>query len=142
MKKLIVDVLGTENLSSYKVDGMVINSIDYSIFSNTKFNYTDIVKINEYCKANKILSIVSIDKILSESDLNKVTEFIDLLEKIDIDYYIFSDLAIIDISREKNILNKLIYKPNTLITNHMDAEFINRLGISFLFSNEIAFERY
>lgn len=137
---LIVDLLGIEKLSNYKVDGIVINSIDYSIFSNTKFNYSEIVKINDYCKKNKILSIVSIDRILSENDLDKIIKFIILLEKIKIDYYIFSDLAIIDIFKEKKLLNKLIYKPNTLITNHLDAEYINSFEIGFFVSNEISLE--
>ncbi len=137
---LIVDLLGIEKLSNYKVDGIVINSIDYSIFSNTKFNYSEIVKINDYCKKNKILSIVSIDRILLENDLDKIIKFIILLEKIKIDYYIFSDLAIIDIFKEKKLLNKLIYKPNTLITNQIDAEYINSFEIGFFVSNEISLE--
>jgi len=140
MNKLIVDVLGIEKLSKYKVDGIIINSIDYSIFSNTKFNYEEIEKINNFCKVNKVLSIVAIDKIFSENDLNNLTVFIEKLEKINIDYYIFSDLAIIDIFNKKKLLKKLIYKPNTLVTNYLDAEFLNNMGLNFFVSNEISLE--
>lgn len=140
IKKIITDILNLNNISKYKVDGLIINPIDYSTFSGNKFEFTDIVKINDFCKKNNVYSLVCMDRIFLQSQIKEVFLFLDKLLKLEIDYIIFSDFSILTFFSKKETNTKLIYKPNTLITNKSDASFYKKRQISFFISNEISLD--
>lgn len=77
-------------------------------------------------------TIISLNKVFHEDELDNVYSFFKNLDDKEFFGIIFSDLAIYQIAKEYNLTNKLIYDPNTLITNYEDFNFwssFNILGV-------------
>ena len=103
---------------------------------SVSLNYKDLDldKAIDYCKFNNIKSVIALDKMYEPKDLDFISSFIDKYKDI-CDYFYVTDIGIANICIKKNIPNKIIYDPKTMICNSLDLiEFnkfnFNALGIS------------
>ncbi len=107
----------------------------YNIDINDLSDYVD--KVRKYDKK----LFVSLNRIFHEYELEDVEKIISnpVMEKISGIY--FSDLGLIELGNKYNILTKMIYTPETLLTNKYELEALKDSGISsFAISNEITKE--
>lgn len=137
MVKLICNVKSIEKLALYQADGLVFSYKDFSLQNESCFNIAQIKKIVSYCKKNNKLSILSIDKIFEEEELDKVKEFIDKARKLEIDFYIYSDFAIQSYFSTLKEENKLIYAPKTLISSKEEALYYKEKKELVVIANEL-----
>lgn len=135
--KIIVDFKNINNLEQFNVNGFILSSSEYSSFNDTCFSLEEIKKYNKLIKQQNKLSFVNIDRIIEEEELDNLKVYIDQLLNEEIDYYIFSDLAILSYFKKLRLTNKLIYDPKTLITNRLDAEVFKSFGTLVAINNEL-----
>ncbi len=96
--------------------------------------------IREVKSYNKKL-FISINRIFHEPDLGNVSNILSNLQIDDIDGIYFSDLGLVEIGKNNKVLYKMIYTPETLITNKYEVEALKDSNISsFSISNEITKE--
>ena len=139
MMKLIVDLKSLNAIGRFQADGLIFSS-SFSTASEGVFSLSEIFEIVAACKKNGILSLINIDRIIEEDELTTLYEELDVLLKLDIDYFIFSDYAILKYFLDRNLQSKLIYNPKTLINNKYDALYYHKLGVKVGISNELSLE--
>lgn len=138
--KILVDLKSVDNIDKYNADGFIVSTIEYSCHNDYCFSLDEISKISNYCSSyNKIL-IVNIDRIIEQDELDLIKKYIDELLKINVDYFIYGDMAIYAYFKLKGLENKLIYDPKTLITNSHEAEFFKKLNNLVFINNELTLD--
>jgi len=117
------------------VDGIVVYTSDFSSFYNKAYNLDE---IKDIYKLKKNLNIfIDLSQMMENSDINKLSQFLDSLDGYDVNY-IYSDLGVHQLLKDKGIENRGIYNPSTLITNEYDLEFyLNQNMLSASVSLEI-----
>jgi collagenase-like PrtC family protease len=138
--KLVADLKSVNNIGRYQVDGLVFASSDFSCSNDGIFSWSEIEEIVDYCHKYNLISILNIDRIIEEDELSFLYENLEKYLKLKVDYYIFSDFAILDFFKKHHLEDKLIYDPKTLITNVQDALFYKDQGIKVAISNELSFD--
>lgn len=99
------------------------NSSDLYLAGNRKFScklpaYFDVDIVENH---NNLF--ISMNKIFHNDELNDVLNYLTYLKDKDIKGIFFSDFAVFEIAKRLDMLNLLIYDPNTLITNYKELEF-------------------
>lgn len=137
--KLITEIKSL-NFAKYQVDGMIFSYYKYHTISERPFSLSEINEIVSYCKANNLLSILKIDKIFSENEINELYSFFDEIIPLEIDYYLFTDMAVLFYMKRKKREHRLIYSAKTLNCNYQDALYYQKMGIKVLLSNELTLD--
>jgi len=138
--KLITEIKSIENIHKYDVDGIIFADKNFSTISDKTFSFPEIERIVDYCKDNNKLAILKIDKIISENELQSLNTFLEEIIKLDIDYYLFTDMAVLNFMRNVESTDRLIFAAKTLNCSYNDSLFYRDLGIKVLLSNELTLE--
>ncbi len=93
------------------------------------FQFAEMIEIINICKNRKQKIYVALNKIIHEEELNEIDEYIRKLKEYEIDGIIFGDLAVYQMAKKYGMENKLIYNPETYITNYESVRFFKRKGI-------------
>ena len=131
--------------SIYKIEdiNLLKDYLDYALINVPKYsiNYKDIDvdKAVKLCDENNIKVILSINRIMHPGDLNNVEELINKYKNNDVLFYI-ADLGVLNILKKYDLLNKVIYNPETMITNYLDLKLYNDMVLACGVSNEITLE--
>lgn len=89
----------------------------------------------------KMKSAVQLTRFFTESECERCLEELKILKAMDVDYIYFTDCAVLQLADELGMKDKLIYNPDTLITNAADAQFYLDQGLaSVTLSKEITKE--
>ena len=99
------------------------NSSSYYIAGNEKYScklpaYFGVDLVEKYSDL-----YISINKIFHEDELDDLYNYIKYLKNKKIRGIFFSDFSVYTIAKELDMLNLLIYDPNTLVTNYKELEF-------------------
>ena len=138
--ELLVTLSNINLLNKYtkgNVDGLLFGGP-----LSLRFNYSlkEIEMINEYCLKENLKRYVTIDAFISEYDRVLVNDYLEFLKKLDVDGIYFTDLGIINVAGGMDLTNKLIYDPDTLLTNSLDVNFFLRQGIGTVLARELSFD--
>lgn len=131
--------------SIYKIEdiNLLKDYLDYALINVPKYsiNYKDIDvdKAVKLCDENNIKVILSINRIMHPGDLNNVEELINKYKDKEVLFYI-ADLGVLNILKKYDLLNKVIYNPETMITNYLDLKLYNDMVLACGVSNEITLE--
>ena len=129
--------------SIYTLDELSLlkNKLDYALihipFYSVNYKDIDIDMALDYCKNNNIKPILSLNRIFHPGDLDGVLKIINKYKNEDVLFYI-ADLGALNLFIKNNIVNKVIYNPETMITNYLDMNEYYSLGVNACgISNEI-----
>ena len=115
------------------VDGVVVYSSDFSSFKTLGLNKEEI--INLINSTNKKV-IIDLSFMLENEEISKITEFITSFKNYNCEF-LCSDLGVVQILKELEMQKRVIYDPNTLITNSYDLGFYLKYVDSAKISEEI-----
>ena len=107
----LVNLEQLNNNDSYYVAGIE----NYSVKLPAFFSLDIVDKYNDL--------YISLNKIFHEEELNGLKEVLKYLKTKKIRGIFFSDFSVYNIASELNMLDLLIYDPNTLVTNYKELEF-------------------
>lgn len=138
--EIVVTLKNINNLNKIRQSGA--DGIIYGGPFCLRFNYSidELKIINNFCLTNNIKQYISIDSFIFEDDKVSLYEYFDLIKSFNVDGIYFSDLAIIEFAREYGLVDKLIYDPDTLLTNSLDIAFYLSKGIDCVLSRELTLE--
>ena len=129
--------------SIYTLDELMLlkDKLDYALihipFYSVNYKNIDIDKALDYCNKNNIKPILSLNRIFHPRDLDYVNELISKYKNDNILFYI-ADLGALNLFIKNNIISKVIYNPETMITNYLDMNEYYSLGVNACgISNEI-----
>lgn len=122
-------------------DAFIVGEKDKALRLPHYFSLEEIIDIIDICKNRKQKVYLAINKIIHEGELEKFSQYLDLIKDLTIDGIIFGDLAIYQLAKKYYIVDKLIYQPETYITNYKSAEFFAQKGIKrVVLAKEITLE--
>lgn len=106
--------------------------------------YTKTYTLNELEEIIKVIHnnnkkiYLSINQIVNEKKIYEFKKIIVDLAKLNVDGYVVSDYGIVQILKENNLLDKIIFNPVTNITNKYSAKICNNMGINHVcLANEL-----
>lgn len=126
-----------EKLKNSGVDGVIFGS-KFSL----RFNYSldELKKISVYCHENRIKKYVSIDAFISEKQLDDLVEYLVFLKELRLDGIYFTDLGVFNLAKQVDMFKGLIFDPDTLITNSLDAAFFIKQDVGVVLARELTFK--
>lgn len=85
--------------------------------------------------------VVFVNRMLGEEEIDRTREYLGYLKSLEVDYVLYNDPAVYVLADEIGMVPKLIYQPDTLMTNSKDVNFMLRQGVDSVFiSKELTFE--
>ncbi len=120
--------------------GWVVNLEGLSAYYDVLLSEELLEEVVTKIHINKQLVYINARKIIHEEDLKEVFTRVETLEKLGVDYYIYSDMAFYEIASELGITDKLIYQVNTYMTNSFDINIMLLENYSVVVSTEISIE--
>lgn len=125
---------GLSKISQSGIDGIIFGSVFSARFS---YAYKDFKLINDTCIQKGLKRYISIDAFISEDDKGALYDYMEYLKGLNPDGIYFTDLGVINVAKSVGIAEKLIYDPDTLITNSLDANFFIKQGYGVVLSREL-----
>ncbi len=98
-------------------------------------------KYKQECQRLGLSLYVQVNRLFMEEELDKLRSHLRFLKEVDVDGIYFGDEAVLQEAQLLGIEDKLIYNPDTLITNAMDVNYYLEEGLkSVSLSREITLE--
>lgn len=138
--KIVSELKDVCLLKNTKVDGWIVNIFGLSCYYDHLYSLEEIESIVDIAHRQNQKVYVNAKKIIHEQDIDKVTYLVKELEKIGIDYYIYGDVAFLEIVENLQIKAKLIYQVATYMTNKYDINEMLKDNNSVVVSTELSLE--
>ena len=136
---LITEIIDLDLINYKNLDGFVMPIKGLASY-NAFFDLNDVQIVSNYCKGKNILLIAKVDKIFMEEEINDLYKSLDYLRTLDIDYYMYTDVAVLSYFSKHNLLNKLIYSSSKLIASFNEAKYYTDQGININPSSEVSLD--
>ena len=138
--ELIVSLSDIEHLKRLK-DGEVSGIIYGSMFSDKyNFDLNELVQIDDFCLKNNIKRYISVDSFINESDKKDLYSYFEIIKKLNPDGIYFSDLGVYNCAKGYELEDRMIYDPDTLMTNSLDVGFYLSQGIDVVLARELCLD--
>lgn len=132
--KFLLSIYNLETLKRCgdKIDSALLMVPNYSMVYEEGFDINEAIKV---CESKNIEVVLSISRIFMENELEEIKTFILNYQKYD---FLVSDLGVIQIFKELNLMNHVIYDSSTMVCNSLDLSIYSKLGLlATSMSNEI-----
>lgn len=142
MKKLVTlfDIESIPKLSKY-ADGFILGHEGVATRLTRSFSELEIIEASKLAKAHNKLVYITMNRILHDLDAKRYESFIKTVDSEAISGYIVGDIGVLSIAKKMGLSHKIVYNPETLITNVFDAHFYHTLGIQGVYlAKEITLE--
>lgn len=108
-----------------QIQGYYVGNFQFGLRQVYDFSIEQINEIKNNTNRNVF---VCVNKLMHDNDLEALEQYLIALSKTDVDYVIFSDFAVSEISLKINASYRLIYGTETTITNHYFTELAKDSG--------------
>lgn len=127
-------------VKEYQGTGVIIGDDLFATRCPSLIAHQEIATLIKNIKQEGLEVGVCINRIYFDEELAELKKYM-LSIKDDVDYFYYNDPACFILGQQLNIEYKLVYDPDTLLTNGYDAQFIQSLNISHsVVSSEITLE--
>lgn len=125
------------NINQYNYEDFLLANVDSFIialetfssgFSQT-YSISEIPEISKDIKGMGKKLYLSLNTIANEEIINKLEKEIPNLKQLNCDGFVVSDFGILQLFKEHNLLDKVVFNPITTITNKYSCAISNNLGI-------------
>lgn len=128
-----------KQLKDLNVTDVIISDYKYSS-CNYCLSFEQIKEMNEKIHQNGLKSVIRLDRLYDQKEIKPLKETLKMYQNINIDTVLFSDIALKEIIEENNFNFKMIYAPETLLTNHYDVQILQENKVdSVVISKDIPF---
>ena len=127
MRKLFVSVNSLDTVKKLDrelVEGVILNSLHYS----SGLSAHSLVKIAELASKSDFKVLVRVDRLYSEEEIDNIRVYLRGLENAGVYGVLCTDLAVKVLVEEQNYNLRVIYAPETLLTNRYDVEELKNEG--------------
>ena len=143
MRKIatIRNIEDINKLKALGIDCVLIGEKNFSSSIEMLFTLSEINEIVKYSHDLNMEVIVCLNRLYFDDDLNKLSECISELVRLNVDYIEYTDPCVYMICSGLNCVNKLIYNPDALMCNNRDIQTYLDLSInSVVISKEITID--
>lgn len=118
-------------------EGVIFGGILSLRFSHS---LSEIREISDTCREYGLKRYVSIDAMVPEKDKTMLYEYMEFLRELDVDGIYFTDLCVLTCARSFDMQNRLIYDPDTLLSNSLDTSFYIGSGMGAVLARELTLD--
>lgn len=111
------------------IDAVIVSFEKVSIRTEKKYPISTLKDWKNGCKENGLKLYINALKLFMEEEIEFLELFMKECKEIDVDGIYYADEGVFQIAKELEIENKLIYQPETLVTNTPDVQFYLDLGV-------------
>ena len=123
------------------VDMFIVGERKYGLRMPYYFSIDEIKEIISIAKCRNQKVAVAVNKIIHEDELPEVEHYLRDLKKLNPDGILFGDLSIFQLAKKYNIVDLLIYNPETYLTNDQTVSLYVQKGIKkVMLAKEIPLE--
>lgn len=144
MLDFIVTPFEMEDLHKLKeagADSVVISTPFFSVRGAGYFDRETLPQVKTICEQLGLRMLVMVNRFFTEEELPQLREFLKECKTLQVDGMYYGDECVLYEAQKLNLVDCLIYHPDTLITNHADVNFYLNEGISMVsISKEITKE--
>ena len=120
-------------------NGFIIGNSRFSARLTNSFNEEEINQIIRYANSKNKEVFLNFNKMFTDNDFSEFDLFLSKINLENLDGIILADIGVIKYLSLKGLENKLIYNPETLLTNQFDFNYSTNLKIKGAFvSKEIS----
>ncbi|CCV64272.1 Peptidase U32 family protein [Alteracholeplasma palmae J233] len=129
--KILTTIYSKEALIENKdyLDGIITGNEVYATRLTHSFELDEILEIIDIANRLHKECFITLNQMYTNEHLEEVSQFIDKLPIDKITGYIIADIGVYMILKDKNLHNKAIYNPETLLTNYFDFNYLAETGI-------------
>lgn len=142
MKK-IVTLFEVESISVLKdyADGFIVGQDLVSARLTRSFSNEEIIKASVLAKSYNKSFFVMINRILHDKDADAYKAFMKAVDSDAITGYVIGDIGVSTLAKSLGLTHKMIYNPETLLTNKFDVFYYHELGFKGVYlAKEITLE--
>lgn len=110
-------------------DGVIIGVKPLALHCPCTIERNELSQWKENCDQFNLDLYVNGTKLMMDEDLPLVSDTLQQCQSLGIQGFYFADEGVLQVAKEIGYQNALIYQPETLITNHLDAQFYLNQGI-------------
>ena len=114
-----------KKIAALNIKNLIVHPKKYSDRAN---HYFSLDEIKELCQSPFNIYI-NLNTMLSEFELADFDCFLAQVAKLPVKGIYFNDLGIIELAKKYGIVSKLIYNPDTLMTNSLDIKYFLEYGL-------------
>lgn len=111
-------------------DSVIIAVPFFSARGAKYFQRETLSQVKETCTQLQLRMLVVVNRFFTEEELPMLVAFLKELQQLDVDGVYYGDECVLYEAKKLGMQHKLIYAPDTLITNHADVQFYLAEGIS------------
>ncbi len=135
MVEFITTPYALEDIQKLKEAGsttVVVGTPFFSVRSVCQFPVDMLTSIKEECVKHGVKMYVLVNRFFVEEEIEALRKHLQLLKELDVDGIYFGDECVLYEADLLGIKDKLIYNPDTLITNHGDVQYYLDDGIQMV----------
>lgn len=144
MYELISTILKIEDIYKLKeafATGIVVGESFHGTRLTKAFNLQEIREINTICEKLSLKLYIKMNRIYLDEEFRQAEKYLMFLKQLTVEGIFFNDLGLYGIAKNFDMHNKLIYDPDTIVTNHYDVNYhLNKGLYGVVLSKEITKE--
>lgn len=130
-----------DSLKKAGADSIVVSNHFYAVRGAAYIEINELPLFKKACNRLGMAMYVQVNRFFMEEDLPRLRAYLTSLKELNVEGIYFGDEGVLQIAKELHIENKLIYNPDTLITNKEDVKFYLAEGIKMVtLSKDITLE--
>ena len=119
-------------------DAFIFGVKDYSVNLINTFTLEEIKEFNRIIKDNNKQIFISLNKNMTNDDIENIQPILKELENIKIDGLLFYDIGIVNLHQKLNLNYDLVWNQEHLVTNYNTINYWYKKGVKYAFlSSEI-----
>ena len=135
----IITTINSKNIEHFfssNADALMIGLEDYTTYLDVTFSLSEIKRM----LSNKSKEVyVLINRIIEQDEIDNAKSILKELALLPIDGIVIMDMGLLQIAKEEQILDKIVFSPSTYLTNKDSASYLSSLGVKRLvLSKEIS----
>lgn len=132
MQRLEINVLPT-SLSVIQalgdVDSFIIGEQDFALRLPVYFTREEMIEAIHLIKAQNQQVFIAVNKLIHEDELQKVESYLKEMSQYPVDGFVFGDLSVYQMAKRLGVTSKLVYNPETYVTNYKTVRFFGQKDI-------------
>lgn len=118
------------NYLTSNVSTLQIGLTNFCVGYIKSYDLDELENIVDNIHGNNKKIYLAINKIASESLINQLSTILPKLSSLNIDGFVVADFGILQMFKQYNLINKIIFNPVTNITNNFSSQILNNMGIN------------
>lgn len=122
----IGDILKLKDAGATSV---IIGTPFFSVRALSHFTNTELKEVKKICETNHLQMYVLMNRFFVEDEVEKMKQQLLFLKELDVDGIYFTDMGVFYEAKRIDLHDRLIYNPDTILTNHEDVNAYLDLGM-------------